>query len=395
MDMSFTPEQNAFRDEVRAWIVKALPENLRHKADNGGHFEHEEILEWHKILAAKGWAAPHWPKEVGGTGWDVAQRHIFGEELIRASAPPLSPFGLTMVGPLIIQFGTDEQKKRFLPRILAGEEIWCQGYSEPNAGSDLASLQLRADKDGDDYILNGQKTWTTYAQYADWIFVLARTNATGKQQEGISFLLADIKNTPGIEVKPFLTTGGTPAFSETWFDNARIPQANRVGPENKGWTMAKALLGHERTSIGGVAETARWLSIIRRIARDTLVGGKPLMEDSAFRRRLAKVEIRYRTVGMANMRTLAAAQLGHAPGPESSILKIAGTELQQEATELAMDALGHNAMGWFDSPTEAMPEYQLWLASNFNYLRAATIYGGSNEIQKNIISKMILGLPQA
>ena len=257
MDMSFTPEQIAFRQEVRAWIAKALPEHLRHKAENGGHFEHEEILEWHRILAAKGWAAPHWPKEVGGTGWDVAQRHIFGEELIRAGAPALSPFGLTMVGPLIIQFGTDEQKKRFLPKILSGDEIWCQGYSEPNAGSDLASLQLRADKEGDDYILNGQKTWTTYAQYADWIFVLARTNSTGKQQEGISFLLADIKNTPGIEVKPFLTTGGTPAFSETWFDNARVPQANRVGPENQGWTMAKALLGHERTSIGGVADSAR------------------------------------------------------------------------------------------------------------------------------------------
>jgi len=395
MDMSFTPEQIAFRAEVRAWIAKALPQHLRHKAENGGHFEMDEILEWHKILAAKGWAAPHWPKEVGGPGWDVGQRHIFGEELIRAGAPPLSPFGLTMVGPLIIQFGTDEQKKRFLPKILSGEEIWCQGYSEPNAGSDLASLQLRADKEGDDYILNGQKTWTTYAQYADWIFVLARTNAGGKQQEGISFLLADIKNTPGIEVKPFLTTGGTPAFSETWFDNARIPQANRVGPENQGWTMAKALLGHERTSIGGVAETARWLGVIRRIARDARAGGKPLIQDAAFRRRLAKVEIRYRTLAMANMRTLAAAQLGQAPGPESSILKIVGTELQQEATELAMDALGHNAMGWFDSPTEAMPEYQLWVASNFNYLRAATIYGGSNEIQKNIISKMILGLPQA
>ncbi|MBI5504695.1 MAG: acyl-CoA dehydrogenase family protein [Deltaproteobacteria bacterium] len=395
MDMSYTPEQIAFRDEVRAWIAKALPEHLRCKAENGGHFELEEILEWHKILAAKGWAAPHWPQEVGGTGWDVAQRHIFGEELVRANAPTLSPFGLTMVGPLIIQFGTDEQKKRFLPKILSGDEIWCQGYSEPNAGSDLASLQLRADKEGDDYILNGQKTWTTYAQHADWIFVLARTSPTAKPQEGISFLLADIRNTPGIEVKPFLTTGGTPAFSETWFDNARIPQANRVGPENKGWTMAKALLGHERTSIGGVADSARWLGVIRRIARDARMGGKPLMEDAAFRRRLAKIEIRYRTVGMANMRTLAAAQLGHAPGPESSILKIVGTELQQEATELAMDALGHNALGWFDSPTDAMPEYQLWLASNFNYLRAATIYGGSNEIQKNIISKMILGLPQA
>ncbi|HYB99858.1 MAG TPA: acyl-CoA dehydrogenase family protein [Candidatus Limnocylindrales bacterium] len=394
MDMSYTPEQIAFRDEVRAWIKQAMPEHIRHKAEAGGHFEHEEIMEWHRILHKKGWVAPHWPKEVGGPGWDVAQRHIFSEEMVRANAPSLSPFGLTMVGPLIIQFGTEEQKKRFLPKILSGEEVWCQGYSEPNSGSDLASLQLRADKDGDDYILNGQKTWTTYAQYADWIFVLARTNSTGKQQEGISFLLADIKNTPGIEVKPFLTIGGTPAFSETWFDNARVPQANRVGPENQGWSMAKALLGHERTSIGGVAESGRWLQLIRRIARDTPVGDGTLLDDAAFRRRLARLDIRHRTVGMANLRTLASAQLGHAPGPESSILKIVGTELQQEVTELAMDALGHGAMGWFDAPTEAMPEYQLWIASQFNYLRACTIYGGSNEIQKNIISKLILGLPQ-
>lgn len=395
MDMSYTPEQTEFRSEVRRFINEAMPPDLKHKAEHGGHYEHEETMLWHGILAKKGWAAPHWPKEVGGTGWDTSQRHIFSEEITRANAPSLSPFGLTMVGPLIIQFGTDEQKARFLPKILSGDEVWCQGYSEPNSGSDLASLQLRAEKEGDDYILNGQKTWTTYAQNADWIFVLARTGTEGKQQEGISFLLADVRNTPGIEVKPFLTIGGTPAFSETWFDNARVPQANRVGPENQGWTMAKALLGHERTSIGGVAETGRLLNLVRRIAKDTKVGGKTLMEVDAFRRRLAKLDIRLRTVGMANLRTLAAAQLGHAPGPESSILKIVGTELQQEVTELAMDAMGHNALGWFDSPTEAMPEYQLWMASNFNYLRASTIYGGSNEIQKNIISKMILGLPSA
>jgi len=395
MDMSYSPEQIAFREEVRRFIAEAMPAALRHKAENGGHYEPSEVVEWHRILFQKGWSAPHWPREVGGTGWDTAQRHIFSEELIRANAPTLSPFGLTMVGPLIIQFGTEEQKKRFLPKILSGDEMWCQGYSEPNSGSDLASLQLRADKDGDDYLLNGQKTWTTYAQYADWIFVLARTSQNGKQQEGISFLLADLRNTPGIEVKPFLTIGGTPAFSETWFDNARVPQANRVGPENQGWTMAKALLGHERAGIGGVAESRRLLNMVRRIARDTRAGGRTLMDDVTFRRRLARLEIRMRTVGMANLRSLASAQLGHAPGPETSILKIAGTELMQEITELAIDAMGHNALGWFDSPTEAMPEYQLWMTSHFNYLRAATIYGGSNEIQKNIISKMILGLPQA
>jgi alkylation response protein AidB-like acyl-CoA dehydrogenase len=395
MDMEYSAEQIAFRDEVRAWIREAMPAHIKEKADNGGHFEPEEITEWHKVLYEKGWVAPNWPEEVGGPGWDVGQRHIFGEELILANAPALSPFGLNMVGPLLIQYGTEDQKKRFLPKILSGDEMWCQGYSEPNAGSDLASLRLSAEKDGDDYVLTGQKTWTTYAQYADWIFVLARTSTEGKPQAGISFLLADLRNTPGIEVKPFMTTGGTMAFSETWFDNARVPQENRVGPENDGWTMAKALLGHERTGIGGVAESHRWLLMIKRIARDTPVGDGTLWDDRRFRQRIAELEIRQRVVGVANLRTLADAQTGHAPGPESSILKIVGTELYQEITELAMDALGHNALGWTDSPSDALPTYQQWIASEFNYLRAATIYGGSNEIQKNIISKAILGLPSS
>jgi alkylation response protein AidB-like acyl-CoA dehydrogenase len=393
MDMSFTPEQTAFRDEVRAWIREAMPPEMRRRAENGANFEQSETLEWHKILYEKGWIAPHWPTEYGGTGWEITERFLFQEECVDANAPQLSPFGLSMVGPLLIQYGSDEQKQRFLPKILSGEEIWCQGYSEPNAGSDLASLQARADKDGDDYIVNGQKTWTTYAQYADWIFVLVRTSSEGKKQEGISFLLADVKNTPGITVKPFLTTGGTLAFSETWFSDARVPQANRVGPENGGWTMAKALLAHERMGIGGVAESARSLQLAKRIADETPVGKGRLLDDPAFRRRIARLQMRHRAVAMLNLRTLAAAQVGHAPGFESSVLKIVGTEVQQEATELCMDAMGHNALGWLDSPAEALPEYQNAVASQFNYLRAATIYGGSNEIQKNIIAKQMLRLP--
>jgi len=395
MDLSFTPEQQNFREEVRKWIPRAMPADMRRKAEAGASFHQDETMQWHRILYEKGWIAPHWPKEVGGTGWDVARRFIFQEEIVRANAPELSPFGLSMVGPLLIQFGNAEQKARFLPKILSGDEVWCQGYSEPNAGSDLASLQLRAVKDGDDYVLNGQKTWTTYAQYADWIFVLARTGTDGKKQEGISFLLADIKNTPGITVKPFLTTGGTDAFSETWFKDARVPQKNRVGPENGGWAMAKALLGHERTLIGGIAESGKWVQRVKRIARETPVGTGTLFDDPAFRRRIAKLEMRYRAVAMANLRTLAAAQLGRAPGAESSILKIVGTELYQEATELAMDAMGHDAIGWYDAPESALPEHERWVASQFNYLRAATIYGGSNEIQKNIIAKQILRLPGA
>jgi alkylation response protein AidB-like acyl-CoA dehydrogenase len=395
MDLSVSPEQIAFRQEVRQWIQDAMPAAIKAKAAGGGHFEHEEQMEWHKILYAKGWVAPQWPKEVGGTGWDIGKRHIFGEELVRANTPQLSPFGLMMVGPLLIQFGTPEQKARFLPKILSGEEVWCQGYSEPNAGSDLASLQLRAEKDGDDYILNGQKTWTTYAQHADWIFLLARTDASGKKQDGITFILADIKNTPGITVKPFLTTGGTDAFSETWFQNARVPQSNRVGPEHGGWTMAKALLAHERTGIGGIAESKRWLQLCKRIARETPVGKSSLFDDRSFRERIARLEMRLRSLELLQLRTLAAAQVGRAPGPESSILKLVGTEIQQESTELCMDAMGHDALGWLDSPDEALPAIEQGVASSFNYLRAATIYGGSNEIQRNIIAKQILRLPTA
>jgi len=395
MDMTFTPEQIAFRQEVRQWLQQAMPAAMKRKADNGGIFDQDETTEWHKILYRQGWVAPNWPEKHGGTGWDVARRFIFGEEVVRANAPQLSPFGLGMVGPLLIQYGTAEQQQRFLPKILSGDEIWCQGYSEPNAGSDLASLQLRADKDGDDYVLNGQKTWTTYAQYADWIFLLCRTGFEGRKQEGITFLLADLRNTEGITVKPFLTTGGTLAFAETWFKDARVPQSNRVGPEDGGWAMAKALLGHERTLIGGVAESGRWIGFAKRIARDAQVGTGSLLDDLSFRRRIARLEMRHRALAMVNYRNLAAAQLGRAPGAESSVLKIVGTETQQEATELAMDAMGHDALGWLDSPPEALPEHEQAVASQFNYLRAATIYGGSNEIQKNIISKAILRLPNA
>ncbi|HUP23237.1 MAG TPA: acyl-CoA dehydrogenase family protein [Thermoanaerobaculia bacterium] len=393
MDMSFKPEDLEFREEVRAWVREAMPVALAAKAAHGIPASHEETRQWHRLLHEKGWVAPHWPQEHGGTGWDVTRRFLFQEEMVRSNAPRLSPFGLGMVGPLLIQYGDDEQKTRFLPPILSGDELWCQGYSEPNAGSDLASLKLRADRDGDHYVLNGQKTWTSAAQYADWIFLLARTGSTGKKQEGISFLLADLKNTPGITITPFLTLGGTPAFSDTYFDGARVPVHNRVGSEGGGWTMAKALLGHERTGIGGVGESARWLKLVEQIARATPLGRDTLWDDQQLRLRLARLELRHRALTMANYRTLAAAQLGRAPGPESSILKLAGTELLQRITELAMDTLGHAAQGWFDAPEGVLAENERWLASEFCYLRACTIYGGTNEIQKNIIAKNILQLP--
>jgi alkylation response protein AidB-like acyl-CoA dehydrogenase len=394
MDMSFSAEELAFRDEVRAWIQRAMPPHIRAKADVDANFEMSETMEWHRVLFDKGWIAPHWPVEHDGPGLDATKRFILTEELELAGTPHLSPFGLSMVGPLIMQFGTDAQKKRYLPKILSGEEVWCQGYSEPNAGSDLASLKLRAEDDGQgSFVLNGQKTWTTYAQYADWIFVLARTDPAAKKQSGISFLLVDMK-TPGVVVKPFLTTGGTPAFCETFFENVKVPRDNLVGPLNGGWTLAKALLGHERTLIAAVGQSARNIRRLKRIASATRAGERSLLEHPGFRAKIARLEVELRALQMANYRALAGAQLGHAPGPESSILKIRGSEILQRCFELGMEIMGHHSLSWFNEPG-TVPAIEQWVPSAFNYTRATTIYGGSNEIQKNIIAKLILGLPSA
>jgi len=392
MDLSFTPAQVAFRREVREWIQSAMPPHIKALAANDASFHREEIMEWHKVLYKKGWVAPHWPKEFGGPGLDVTERFILSEELELAGAPSLSPFGLGMVGPLIIQFGSAAQKDRFLPKILSGEEVWCQGYSEPNAGSDLASLKLRAEPDGKGfYVLNGQKTWTTYAQFADWIFLLARTEPGAKKQTGIGFFLADMK-TPGILVKPFLTTGNTLAFCETWFENVRVPAENVVGEPTMGWTYAKALLGHERTLVARVGGSTRQIQRMKRIARDTIIDGKPALEHLSYRARIARLEMDLEALRMANYRTVAGAHLGKAPGPESSILKLGGTEIQQECTELMMELMGYRGLSWYNPPGTISPREES-VAADHNYLRAATIYAGSNEIQKNIIAKMILGLP--
>lgn len=394
MDLSFTPEERAFREEVRTWIRETMPPHLKAKADVDAHFEDAEVMEWHRILYAKGWVAPHWPKSVGGGELDVARRFILSEELELSGAPQLYPFGLSMVGPLLIQFGTEAQKKRFLPRILSGDEKWCQGYSEPNAGSDLASLRLAADDHGDHFLLNGQKTWTTYAQYADWIFLLARTDAKAKKQAGISFLLCDMK-TPGVRVRPTLTIGGTMAFCDTFFENVKVPKENLVGDLNGGWTMAKALLGHERTLVAAVGSSQRALAKLKRIAKETTKNGEPLLDDPIFRSKIARAECRLESLKMANYRAIAGAKLGHAPGAESSILKLRGSEILQQMLELQMEAMGENQLGWLEGghATEALPALERWVASGHCYYRAATIYAGSNEIQKNVIAKMILGLP--
>ena len=407
MELAFTPEHESFRREVRSWIQEALPADLRAKAEVDANFDMSETMRWHKILYQRGWVAPHWPAELGGPGLDPTRRFILTEELELAGTPALSPFGLSMVGPLLIQFGTPAQKERFLPKILSGEEVWCQGYSEPNAGSDLASLRTSAVSNGSGkYVVNGQKTWTTYAQYADFIFCLVRTDANtartgtgadgkakaGKKQEGISFLLIDMK-TPGVEVKPMLTLGGTPAFCETFFTSAEVPVENLVGPEGGGWTLAKALLGHERTLIAAVGQSRRVVRRVKRIASDAGgPGGRPLIEDPRIRARIAALEIRLRGLQMANYRTLAGAQLGKAPGPESSILKLRGSEVLQQAFELAMDVMGPDSLTWFNESGVVAPQEE-WVPSAFCYTRATTIYGGSNEIQRNVLAKYILGLP--
>lgn len=392
MDLSFSKEQLEFQQEVRTWIAQALPERLAEKARTGAQFDHDDTMAWHRILHEKGYVAPDWPTEHGGTGWDLTRRHLFNEELVMAGTPKLSAFGLSMLAPLLLGYGTEEQKQRFLPKILSGEETWCQGYSEPNAGSDLASLQLKAESDGDHYILNGQKTWTSEGHHADWIFCLVRTDGSGKKQEGITFLLVDIKNTPGVEMKPFMNISGQSTFSDTYFDDARVPKSNVVGEEGGGWTVAKSLLGHERTLLAAVPDSQRAILQIKNIARNTKVGGRRLLDDPDFRVRLSRLEIRHKALEMTNLRALANME-GGKPGAEASILKIRGSEVLQEAHELALFALGHNALGWIDSGDDALPMEQQFVASQFNFSRAATIYGGSNEIQRNIVAKLILGLP--
>ncbi len=393
MDLSFTPEHTRFQAEVRAWIAEAMPDDLRAKADVDAQFDMSEIMRWHRILYDKGWIAPHWPEMYGGPGLDPTARFILSEELEMSGAPPLSPFGLIMVGPLLMQFGTDEQRQRYLPKVLSGDEVWCQGYSEPNAGSDLAALRTSADVDASgDFVVNGQKIWTTDAQYADWIFCLVRTDSSGRKQQGISFLLIDMKS-PGIEVRPMVTIGGTPAFCETFFDNVKVPRHNLVGPLHGGWTLAKALLAHERTAFALIGMLRRSLRRVKAIAAYTEVGSRALIDDPAIRARIARAEIHLKALQMTNYRTLAGAQLGRAPGPESSILKIRGTEIQQEIMELTMDVMGHHSLSWFNED-DVVPPIEAWVPQSFNYLRASMIAGGSNEIQRNVIAKYILGLPK-
>ena len=404
MDLDFSAEDIAFRAEARAFITENYPAALRERQKSEDSLTKEDYFSWHRILAKKGWATPSWPAEWGGTGWTPTQKYIWSEEQARADAIPILPFGVAMLAPVLWTFGTEEQKQRFLPDIREGKISWCKGYSEPGAGSDLASLKTKAERiKGDDgkeyYLVNGQKTWTTLAQFADWGFFLVRTDPTVKPQAGISFLLIDMKS-PGVTVRPIITLEGGHEVNDVFLDNVKVPVENRIYHENQGWTCAKALLLHERSGIAGVARSKRGLEKLRQVSRTQLGDGAgPLLSDPAFKRKVAELEIDLTALEFTELRTLAGESSGKGPGPESSILKIKGTEIQQRLTELALEAAGHYGAPYFRGfPVEGGnalpigPDFAARAPTTYFNMRKTSIFGGSNEIQRNIIAKMVLGL---
>ena len=398
MQISFTNEEESFRQSVRSFIEAELDPGTRNRVLNGLTISKADYVDWHGKLASRGWSCPHWPQEHGGAGWTPMQHFIFDEETSTAGAPGLMPFGPDMVAPVIWTFGDEAQKARHLPGVLSGEVWWCQGYSEPNSGSDLASLRTKAERDGDHYIVNGGKTWTTLAQWADWMFCLTRTDSSGKKQEGITFLLIDMTS-PGISVHPIITMEGGHEVNQVIFDNVKVPVANRIGEENKGWTYAKFLLGYERSGMAGIPQAKRALARLRMIAADQEDADGTLAENPRFRRKMSDVEIQIVTLEATMLKLLAQQVQGKTPGPEASFIKIRGTEIDQLLTELTMEAVGPYVApfapesldtGWNEEPIG--PDYAAPVAPGYFNTRKVTIYGGSNEIQKNIIAKHVLGL---
>jgi pimeloyl-CoA dehydrogenase large subunit len=396
MDLNLSKEELAFRDEVRAFFRENLPPAIRKKLEENRHNSKEDLVEWTRILNKKGWSVPHWPVEWGGTGWTSVQQYIFLEELQATPAPSPLAFGANMVGPVIYTFGNDAQKKHYLPRIANLDDWWCQGFSEPGSGSDLASLKTKAERKGDKYIVNGQKTWTTLAQHADWIFCLVRTDPAAKKQEGISFLLIDMK-TKGITVRPIVTIDGGREVNEVFFDDVEVPAENLVGQENKGWDYAKFLLGNERTNIARVGMSKERLRRLRELAGSTQAGGRAVLDDPKFSEKLAAVEVELKALELTQMRVVAnEGKHGKGkPDPASSVLKIKGSEIQQTLTELMLEVVGPFANPYDLHGDDNSNETMDWTAqiapTYFNY-RKVSIYGGSNEIQRNIISKAVLGL---
>ena len=397
MDLEFTDELRDFQREVRAVIEERLPADIRTKVERFLTLGKDDYLRWQDILAERGWLVYSWPVEHGGTGWSPVQGYIFEEEMGRARAPRIIPFGPKMVGPVICTFGSDAQKAKYLPAIAANETWWCQGYSEPDAGSDLASLRTRAVRDGDHYVVNGTKTWTTAAHWADMMFCLVRTDTEVKPQEGISFLLLDMRD-PGVEVRPIVTMDGGREINTVYLTDVKVPVENRIGEENRGWTCAKFLLGHERFGIARLSESKARLAYLREIARNHHVGGTLLADDTDFMRSVAETEIELTALEFTELRALMNAEQGKAPGVEANMLKIRGTEVQQKISGMLMKAMGYYALpyvpeameyGWNKAPIG--PEHASGLAPAYFNMRKTTIYGGTNEIQRNIIARMVLG----
>lgn len=392
MDLAFTPEEQQFREEVRAWVRENLPQDIAHKVHNALHLTRDDMQRWARILGKKGWLGYGWPKQFGGPGWTAVQKHLFEEETALAGAPRIVPFGPVMVAPVIMAFGSPEQQKRFLPGIASGEVWWSQGYSEPGSGSDLASLKTRAERKGDKYIVNGQKTWTTLAQYGEWIFCLVRTSTEGKPQTGISFLLIDMKS-PGVTVRPIIMLDGGHEVNEVFFDNVEVPAENLIGEENKGWTYAKHLLSHERTNIADVNRAKRELERLKRIAKN-----EGVYNDTRFRDEIAKLEVDVVALEMLVLRVLSAEKSGKNPLDIAGLLKIKGSEIQQRYTELMMLAAGPFAIPFIKEAMEAGYQgdyvgaaYIAPLAASYFNMRKTTIYGGSNEVQRNIVAQTVLG----
>ncbi len=391
MNLEFTEEELEFREDVRRFLRERLPAEIRDKVLSGCELARDDYLMWQRRLFERGWGAPGWPARFGGAGWNAVQQYIFEEAAALAGAPRLIPFGLKMVAPVLMTYGTPAQQSSFLPKIIRGETWWCQGYSEPGAGSDLASLRTRAIREGDYYIVNGQKTWNTLGHFADWIFCLVRTDPQAKPQSGITFLLIDMKS-PGVSVRPIALLDGGREVNDVWFENVRVPLENRVGEENRGWTYAKFLLGHERTLIAGVGTAKRELARLKRMAAAERTEGRPLLDDPLFAARVARVEIELTALEITNLRVLCAERSSQAPGPEASMLKIRGSEIQQDISELLMRAAGACALpmhreameaGWQADPNAAN------VMAGYLNLRKLSIFGGTNEIQKNIIAKMM------
>ena len=399
MDLQFTPEEQAFRLEVRQWVAANLPEDISRKVHSALRLSRDDMQRWARILGAKGWLGYGWPRQFGGPGWTAVQKHLFEEECALAGAPRIVPFGPVMVAPVIMAFGTPEQQARFLPGIASGEVWWSQGYSEPGSGSDLASVKTRAERQGDHYLVNGQKTWTTLGQFGDWIFCLVRTDTSGKPQTGISFLLIDMKS-PGVTVRPIIMLDGEHEVNEVFFDNVRVPADNLIGEENKGWTYAKHLLAHERTNIADVNRAKRELERLKRIARS-----EGVWDDTRFRDQIAQLEVDIVALEMLVLRVLSAEKSGKQSLDIAGLLKIRGSEIQQRYAELMMLAAGPYSLPFIHEAMEAGWQGDaalggLWpgnaghcapLSSTYFNLRKTTIYGGSNEVQRNIVSQTVLG----